>query len=245
MNVPAGWSAFKGDKALARIVQQPRCFDFPLVAPPSHLFYTAPWHQPGRDDDIDFPWELLENNQPQDKRPLVYASLGTIQNRNSRLYEIICATAKNLPYQFVLSLGNSDATLELPCPENVLLVKHAPQLKLIDRADLVITHCGLNTTLECLTRGVPMVGIPITNDQPGVARRIEYHGVGEIITTEMLNPERLSKLIHQVLLDEKYRQKSRLLKSELAQFNGVKNACDLIEQVFSQVSIDRETMSVD
>lgn len=33
---------------------------------------------------------------------------------------------------------------------------------------------GLNTTLEALTYGVPMVAIPITNDQPGVAARIAH-----------------------------------------------------------------------
>jgi UDP:flavonoid glycosyltransferase YjiC (YdhE family) len=36
--------------------------------------------------------------------------------------------------------------------------------KLLKRAALCITHAGLNTTLESLAHGVPMVAIPIAYD---------------------------------------------------------------------------------
>ena len=45
-----------------------------------------------------------------------------------------------------------------------------PQLDLIKRASAVITHAGLNTVLESLSEGVPLVCIPLGNDQP-VSRR--------------------------------------------------------------------------
>ena len=43
----------------------------------------------------------------------------------------------------------------------------------------------LNTVLEALSTGVPMVAIPIAYDQPGVAARIAYHHVGEFIDLEV------------------------------------------------------------
>jgi len=49
-----------------------------------------------------------------------------------------------------------------------IVVEFAPQLELLKRAALCITHAGLNTALECLSNGLPMVAIPITNDQPGL-----------------------------------------------------------------------------
>lgn len=55
----------------------------------------------------------------------------------------------------------------------------APQFAPLEKATLAITHAGLNTALEALARGVPMVAIPITNDQPGVAGRLEWLGLAE------------------------------------------------------------------
>jgi hypothetical protein len=57
-------------------------------------------------------------------------------------------------------------------------VNQAPQLPLLGRASLTVTHAGLNTVLESLAQGVPQVAIPVSYDQPGVAARIAHHGTG-------------------------------------------------------------------
>jgi zeaxanthin glucosyltransferase len=61
------------------------------------------------------------------------------------------------------------------------MVNTAPQIELLKRAPLCITRAGLNTVLEALAQGVPIVAIPIGFDQPGVAARVAYHGVGEFV----------------------------------------------------------------
>jgi zeaxanthin glucosyltransferase len=48
----------------------------------------------------------------------------------------------------------------------------APQQAVLARADLCITHAGLNTVLDALVAGVPLLALPIAFDQPGVAARI-------------------------------------------------------------------------
>jgi UDP:flavonoid glycosyltransferase YjiC (YdhE family) len=73
-------------------------------------------------------------------------------------------------------------------PENVIVVATAPQLELLKRADLCITHAGLNTVLEALGQGVPLLAVPIGYDQPGVAARIAHHRVGEFLEIERLTP---------------------------------------------------------
>jgi UDP:flavonoid glycosyltransferase YjiC (YdhE family) len=60
----------------------------------------------------------------------------------------------------------------------LIFVRKAPQVELLKRATLFITHAGMNSTLEALQLGVPMVAILIGNDQPGVAPRIQYHQLG-------------------------------------------------------------------
>jgi hypothetical protein len=77
--------------------------------------------------------------------------------------------------------------------------RSTPQFELLDRAALTITHAGMNTTLESLARGVPMVAIPITNDQPGVAARIVWTGSELMVPLYRLTPKRLRRAVVRVL----------------------------------------------
>ena len=152
---------------LAQIAQQPAFFDFPRSALPACFHYTGPWHDDASGDAVPFPWNLL------DQRPLIYASMGTLQNRQQFIFAVIAAACATLDAQLVISLGSRDQDAGAVAAEFVgdpIVVAFAPQLELLDRAAFIITHAGLNTALEALAHGLPMVAIPITNDQPGVAR---------------------------------------------------------------------------
>ena len=206
------------------IAQQPACFDFPNHPRPRQFHYTAPWHSPGRDKQIDFPWEKL------DGRPLIYASMGTLQNQMRPVFEAIIEASRGLDAQVVLTLGRADATVDFKTPENVLMMPFAPQLQLIDRSAAVITHAGLNTVLETLARGKPMVCLPVTNDQPGVARRVEHLGAGEVLSPKGVGADRLRQSLERVLRQPRYRQRAEALRDQFKQVDGPGRAADLIEQ---------------
>ena len=90
--------------------------------------------------------------------------MGTLQNQTHRVFEMIAEACRELPVQLVISLGGSDDTDEYAhLPGNPITVGYAPQLELLQKASLCITHAGLNTALESIAHGVPMLAIPITN----------------------------------------------------------------------------------
>ena len=126
-------------------------------------------------EPVPFPWEKLTG------QPLIYASLGTLVNGLTNVYDKILEAVGEFPdMQLVLSVGKNVNPDDLgPIPSNTIVVRVAPQLELLKRAALCLTHAGLNTALEALAQGVSMVAIPIGYDQPGVAARIAYHGVAE------------------------------------------------------------------
>ncbi len=131
---------------------------------------------PGQRPRIDFPWEQL------DGRPLVYASLGTLQNGSEDTFRIMAEACAGLHAQLVITLGGGlDPSRLGSLPGDPLVVRYAPQLEIVKRAAAVITHAGLNTTLESLAEGVPPVCIPFGNDQPGVAARVAARGAGVVI----------------------------------------------------------------
>lgn len=211
---------------LAQIAQQPEFFDFPRRSLPDHFHYSGPWHEASRDSAVDFPWERL------DGRPLIYASLGTIQNNLAHAYQAINEAVRGLDVQLVLSLGRRESAVQITPAENALVVPYAPQLPLLKRSSLAITHAGLNTALECLSAGVPMVCLPIANDQPGVARRVEWIGAGELLPIRRISALRLRSLISKVLSEPAYRQKAQWCAQEIVAAQGPKRAAEIIEQAF-------------
>jgi MGT family glycosyltransferase len=214
----------------AHLAQQPPCFDFPRQCLPQQFHYTGPWHDRRVRPPVQFPFDKL------DSRPLIYASMGTLQNQIQKVFREIAQACDGLDAQLVISLGGGGARPELAgsLPGNPLVVEYAPQLELLSRAALTITHAGLNTVLESLSCGVPMVAIPVGNDQPGVAARVKWLGAGEVLPLKRLRADRLQKLVKNVLLNERYRLQAHRLMLDIKRTDGVRKASDLIEQVFRE-----------
>jgi zeaxanthin glucosyltransferase len=215
---------------LAVITQTPKEFDFPIPHLPPQFHYAGPFHDNEGRKPVSFPWEKLTG------QPLIYASMGTLVNGLKNVYSAILEAVGEFPeMQVVFSVGRNVDPGDLgPIPSNTIVVGIAPQIELLKRAALCITHAGLNTALEALAQGVPMVAIPIGYDQPGVAARIAHHGVGEFVEIGNLTARRLSELIVKVTGNLNYRDKARRFQKILAQTRGLDIAADIIERVFGE-----------
>ena len=211
---------------LASITQVPRAFDFESSHWPSQLHHTGPFHNGKGRENVDFPWERLTGE------PLIYASMGTILNGQVDVFRtIVAAVAKNKNLQLVLSIGDQiDPKRIGPVPNNAIVVKRAPQLELLKRATVCITHAGLNTVLESLAQGVPQLAIPITYDQPGVAARIAHKKTGVVTSLDKSTADHLASLLNEVLINPTYRENARKLQKTIAEANGLSVAADLIEE---------------
>jgi len=210
---------------LAQISQQPAEFEFPRQNLPPYFYFTGPYHNRAAHKPVPFPFEQLTG------QPLIYASMGTIQNRLLEVFQIIASACEGLDAQLVISLGGGATPESLPpLPGNPIVVGYAPQLELLQKAALTITHAGMNTTLESLSNGVPMVAIPVANDQPGVAARIAYTGVGELVSLKELSVSKVRSAIEKVLTQESYKQRAIEMQEAIGRSGGVKRAADIIEQ---------------
>lgn len=213
---------------LAIISQQPAQFEFPRTDLPSWFHFTGPLFDSTARQPVSFPFEKLNG------KPLIYASMGTIQNRLIGVFQKIASACEGLDAQLVISLGGSASPESLPeLPGKLLVVKYAPQLELLKKATLTITHAGPNTTLESLSNGVPMVAIPIANDQPGVAARIAWTGAGEFVPHSGLSVSRLRTAIQRVLTEDSYKHNALRLQQAIQKGGGVSRAADIIEQAVS------------
>lgn len=217
---------------LAQICQLPAEYDFPRVDLPQCFHYTGPLQEPSGNEavsfDISFPFEKLT------EKPLIYASLGTLQNRKWEIFQSIAEACVGLDVQLVISLGNPNS-LESGSnlPGEPIVVPYAPHQQLIERARLIVTHAGMNTVLGALSNGVPLVAIPITNEQPGIAARLARTGAGEVIPVAGLSVPKLRAAIERVLSEDSYQKNASNLQEAIFRAGGVRRAADIVEQVVS------------
>jgi zeaxanthin glucosyltransferase len=213
---------------LAWITQCPREFDFGYAPGCSQFHYAGPFHDGRGRMDIDFPWHQLTGE------PIVYASMGTLQNGLIDIFRSITQAAVALKeLQFILAVGTQLHPKQLgDVPANVLVVNHAPQIEILKRSSLCITHAGLNTVLESLSSGVPMLALPITNDQPGVAARIANKNVGVVISPDQATPENFVTVIKRVLGDSTFWDNARKMQKVIRSVDGLSVAAGILETAF-------------
>src|SRR4029077_16300386 len=196
---------------LAQVAQLPAAFDLPGRRTPPYLHHTGPWTDAAGRAPVDFPWSRLDPG-----RPLAYASMGTLQNGVLRTFRMIAEACAGLDLQLVISLGGGQVQALLgDLPGDPVVVGYAPQLELVRRSVLTISHGGLNTALESLSSGIPMVVLPVAYDQPGVGARGEGGGGGRAIPIARLTLERLRVAVRAVLHDPAYRMRAGLLRSSI------------------------------
>jgi MGT family glycosyltransferase len=214
--------------ALAQVSQLPAALELPGRRLPPGFHHTGPWTDPEARAPVDFPWSRLDA-----ARPLAYASMGTLQNGVLRTFRVIAEACAGLGLQLVISLGGGqDPALLGDLPGDPVVVGYAPQLELVGRSALTISHGGLNTALESLERGVPMVVLPVAYDQPGVGARVEWSGVGRSIPVGRLTVDRLRDAVRTLLGDPAYRERARRLRSSIEAADGLNRAADVIEWAF-------------
>jgi MGT family glycosyltransferase len=201
----------------------PQGFDFPREDLPPTFHYVGPIRRPGPAAP-PFPWERLNG------RPHIYASLGTLQNSREPVFRCIAEACRDLPVQLVISHGGglSDAQAAA-LPGSPVVVQYAPQPDVIAGAALTITHAGLNTVLDSLSQGVPLVVMPITYEQPAIGRRVERVGAGRMLALDAARPERLRGTVREVLERQSFRQAASQVATDIRQTGGVAAAGDLIE----------------
>ncbi|MDQ1470410.1 MAG: zeaxanthin glucosyltransferase, partial [Bryobacterales bacterium] len=163
-------------------------------------------------------------------RPLIYGSLGTLQSKDSHYFRMMAEACAGLDAQLVLSLGTLERTSIPELPGRPLVVNYAPQIELLSRATVTITHAGMNTTQQSLYFGVPMIAIPLSHDQPAIGARLARTGAGIVIPPRQLTPERLRTALQRLLApDNSYRTRAQCMQVASRQAGGLNRAADIIQ----------------
>ncbi|MCH5256451.1 MAG: glucosyltransferase [Lachnospiraceae bacterium] len=200
------------------------------------VVYTSPEFQPCSDTFTDkyvFVGPSIrpaERKIEKNKDILVYISMGTVNNDMLPLYKRCINAFSNTDYQVIISIGNLVSIDELgQIPENISVFSHIDQIAVLKQADVFISHCGMNSVNESLYFGVPLIMLPQTSEQGGVAERVLQLEAGIKLTKT--DAASILNTVKSVLDDPSYKQNAEAIANGFKRCSGAVGAADKIMQV--------------
>ncbi|MFT7560926.1 MAG: MGT family glycosyltransferase [Flavobacteriales bacterium] len=116
-------------------------------------------------------------------------------------------------------------------PNNFHVQPYWPQLELLKKVDAIVTPGGFNTINEALLFGVPMLVIPLANDQFYNGALVEQSGAGLRLRFRRLTVDQLSNSVDELLNNSRYKNAAISLKEKLEAGGGGNKIADLLESL--------------
>jgi MGT family glycosyltransferase len=206
------------------IVTLPRQFQPDADTLDERYVFVGPSLAP-RGDASGFPLDHLADGQT------LYVSLGTVFNANPEFFAACFEAFADGDWQVVLSIGTrTDPSTIGRIPDNFLVRSHVPQLEVLEHTDVFVTHGGMNSTMEAIYYGVPMVVVPQQPEQAMTAARIAELGLGVALEPEQVTAGALRDAVATVSGDDGYRSRIAHMRQAARDAGGYIRAADVIQQ---------------
>lgn len=181
-----------------------------------------------------------------DTAPLIYVTLGTVFNRTKGLMEFVLTAIADLRVRVLAALGPNMDSDSLRTHRNLFVQSFLPQATAIAHSSAVVCHGGRGTVYAALAAGVPLCLLPVSADQPVVAKRCAEIGVGIICSTGevdvgsdtaptldpfLFKPGTLRQAVQSLLEDVAYRERAGRMKAEIAGLPPTERAAAWIESL--------------
>jgi rhamnosyltransferase subunit B len=175
----------------------------------------------------------LERFMAAGEPPVVFTLGSAAVLAAGNFYEVSASAAMRLGIRAVLLIGTDPRNqLKTKLPESICVAEYAPYSKLFDRAAMVVHQGGVGTTAQCLRAGKPMLIMPFSHDQPDNARRMLRLKVGRVIQRGKYTPWRVARKLKMMLAAPLLAQRAESVAKQLASEDGVRTACDALEELY-------------
>lgn len=197
------------------------------------IVYTSPEFQPCSETFSDKYTFIGPSIRPitdeivKTHKKLIYISMGTVINNNASFYHNCIKAFADTDFQVIMSVGNlTDMTKFKNLPENIFVYQNVDQIAVLSKADVFISHCGMNSVNESLYYGVPLVMFPQTPEQGGVANRVSQLKAGIMLKKNTV--KNIQNAVKNLIDDGEYRKNAISISDGFKKCSGVKGAVEKI-----------------
>jgi MGT family glycosyltransferase len=160
---------------------------------------------------------------------VLYISLGTIFTDNPAFYRTCIEAFGDGAWQVAMTIGDLDPAALAPIPPRVDARPRFPQPAVLRHARAFISHAGMNSTMEALSYGVPLVCLPQMPEQAANADRVVERGLGERLAVDTLTSDILRRAVTRVTTDEQVRANLEHMQRAIRDAGGAERGATLIE----------------
>lgn len=173
-------------------------------------------------------------------RRTMLVSLGTAATGWPEFFPMAVEAFADNGWEVVLATGDHVTPEELGAlPANITARRHVPQLDVLGAADLFVTHGGMNSVMESLYHGVPMVVVPQMNEQTANGLRVAELGLGEHLDKGEVTAETLREAVLRVADDTSTAVRVDALATEMRGVDGPVVAADAIDKHLARAGAGR------
>ena len=173
-------------------------------------------------------------------KKLIYISLGSVNTDFVDFYKMCISAFRDTAYIVYMSIGRKNKVSELgEIPDNFVVDNFLPQRELLNYADAFITHAGFNSVNEAIYAGVPMLALPLVNDQMMTAKRIAELVLGLSEDMKTLTADKLIEKTELLLADDKFKDNCMALSAEIKDAAGLERAVSKIEEFVGERKAER------
>lgn len=220
-------------------LKPPSLFDILSNTEKLNIIFTSGYFQPqggSFDDRFKFVGPIIYDRFEKEgldlvrniSKRVIYVSMGTVYNDDIDFYRRIIKTFDGNLYKVFISTGKYISRAKLGViPPNVFVKEYWPQLEVLKKASLFISHGGMNSVNESLYFGVPMILFPQIQEQRINSARVEELGAG-IYYRGNIKSEIVLEKVEEVIENSLYKSSAREIGKTLKRAGGIDSAVDYI-----------------
>ncbi len=168
-----------------------------------------------------------------DRRPLVYATLGTTFNAQRGVWSTVLEGLSEVDANVVATVGRDLDPAEFgPQPPNVHVERFISQSLILPHCAAMLAHGGYGSLMGALRKGVPVVSVPLAAaDNRRNATKLEKLGAGIAVHEDSRSAGAIKHAVTSILTKPSYREAARGLAASIASLPPTSYGAALLERL--------------
>jgi hypothetical protein len=178
--------------------------------------------------------EKAKSSLGLDSRPVVLFPISGPEVTKGAFVQVVLRAGRELArrYNLVISMGVAGGSTE---PRKLAgggwIYEWCPvKDELFELSGVTVARAGLSTIAQCIDRLKPSILVPIRNhpEQISNAEKFGRLGLGAVIRSERLTPEKLVELVDSCATDPSYRRRLEVVSAVSRRYSGVERCAEIV-----------------